>query len=845
MLKKEELFCIFKAVLIVFAACCIFHISNVKVYAAQKDLAVLPPKYYINNNTNQSEIFNLTDGRMTVKVDVQNLSSSTTQAVLILALYERSSGKLQLFRYKTDNDICPGEIKTLECDVDVTGCTKNSLKVFMWNDLKQLIPLSEAFLLSADSTQSTVSLYSTIPDAEQSSTYSVTVNGQKVFVEKYKDISYARFSFSGIANISVDSFQSITTCDIAPHSFNIIPSVNGNRASFFVTRPRKIIVTLSNAEKLFIFADPLETNKPSLSDPNVVNIVNYPGIDNTGNTLNTAQIQQAINDVAARSNGGTLYFPAGKYKTGMIKVKSKVTLYLEDGALIQGTPNVSDYPRPIILNDGTYINVGALICFDQATNAKLTGRGVIDGDGKNLRDVGTDGVTHGLDAWLISIVQGNNIVVEDVILRDPAAFNSHICFSDNITYQRVKLINDIAVPNTDGIDPDSSRNIVIDDVFSYCSDDSVSVKSGWGYTPLVRDSSDIIVKNCVFWTKKSALKIGDETFAYNIHDIVFTNNDVVHADRAIVIYVCDGAKVSNVQYVNNRAEEIGGNTFKRLIDFWIHTRQDTKTVGSIENIIIKDFFAEKFSPNDSYMEGYDTNHKINNIFIDNFVVAGQKKTNLTDAHIGINSADFVKNVIFGLAPTLTPVPSPSPFVAGTFVECNGLVVIEAEHSDSKISRGSSDWILDSVKAGASGNGVMFAGPDSGRNVQDDITNSPQMNYKVNFTTTGTYYIWARAFAKDANSDSFHMGLDGVLITTAKRMTVYQTLGWYWNNKTDVASATMDITTPGIHTINIWMREDGMYLDKFLLMKATGSDVFPAFVSQGHKGLGPVESAVVQ
>ena len=67
-------------------------------------------------------------------------------------------------------------------------------------------------------------------------------------------------------------------------------------------------------------------------------------VDNTGKTVETAKINQAISDVSAKPGGGVLFFPTGGvYMTGTLLMKSNVKLYVDAGALIQGTGKMADY----------------------------------------------------------------------------------------------------------------------------------------------------------------------------------------------------------------------------------------------------------------------------------------------------------------------------------------------------------------------------------------------------------------------------------------------------------------------------------------------------------------------
>ena len=125
--------------------------------------------------------------------------------------------------------------------------------------------------------------YPTSELSQPSSTYSVTVNGQPIVAEKYNSVSYVHFAFAGIANIEITAKENIQKYTLSPKRYNLKSTNNGNKISFSIAVPRKMILHQVNAleEKLFIFADPLEDNPPALGQPNVKNIIDY-GVDPTG-----------------------------------------------------------------------------------------------------------------------------------------------------------------------------------------------------------------------------------------------------------------------------------------------------------------------------------------------------------------------------------------------------------------------------------------------------------------------------------------------------------------------------------------------------------------------------------
>jgi Gylcosyl hydrolase family 115 C-terminal domain/Glycosyl hydrolases family 39 len=166
--------------------------------------------------------------------------------------------------------------------------------------------------------------------------------------------------------------------------------------------------------------------------------------------------------------------------------------------------------------------------------------------------------------------------------------------------------------------------------------------------------------------------------------------------------------------------------------------------------------------------------------------------------------------------TPTPIPTPKPIAGKAFIESDGMVVMEAENYTSTTSRSSHKWEANKTYKGYSGTGSMYAGPDNGKSTKTNIeTTSPEMVYKVNFSTTGTYYAWARLYSKDKQSDSIHLGLDGVFKGTWRPASLNS---YIWENNVADVRLTLKVTKAGIHYINVYMGEDGCRIDKIILTK---------------------------
>ncbi|MCU0609002.1 MAG: C25 family cysteine peptidase, partial [Chitinispirillaceae bacterium] len=177
-----------------------------------------------------------------------------------------------------------------------------------------------------------------------------------------------------------------------------------------------------------------------------------------------------------------------------------------------------------------------------------------------------------------------------------------------------------------------------------------------------------------------------------------------------------------------------------------------------------------------------------------------------------------------------PVIAPSAFLQSA--SSQGIVSIEAEHYDLKAAQGGHDWTSTYNKTYAGGY-AMRSTPDNGANVNTEYTTgSPRLDYNVNFVKTGTHYIWARGSGVNVAADSYHAGLDGQAIATCDRIQGFP-VAPDWSKRTiDGPVASFTVSSPGVHTVNIWMREDGFIIDKIVI--TTDSTYTPS-------GTGPVES----
>jgi hypothetical protein len=157
-------------------------------------------------------------------------------------------------------------------------------------------------------------------------------------------------------------------------------------------------------------------------------------------------------------------------------------------------------------------------------------------------------------------------------------------------------------------------------------------------------------------------------------------------------------------------------------------------------------------------------------------------------------------------------------VISVFLESEGQVVMEAEHFTEQIGQGMHRWLTQTNVAGYVSEGYLKAGPDVDVQFNDSYTTtSSELRLTFQIGLTGTYYLWLRGYAPNAAGDSLYLGLDGQPISGDNRLSGFAPRAWDWANGTmSASSALLEIDEPGLHTLHLWMREDGLLIDRVLL-----------------------------
>lgn len=296
--------------------------------------------------------------------------------------------------------------------------------------------------------------------------------------------------------------------------------------------------------------------------------------------------------ICNQNGGGTVLIPKGNYYTGPVTLKSNVNLHLEEGAALRFLTDTKLYfPAVLTRWEGLdCYNAHPLIYAYGETNIAITGKGIIDGQGANenwwsmcgASQYGwkegmisqSNGARERLLMWgetstpvyqrvftpedgmrpqLINLYGCHTILIEGVTLLNSPFWVIHPLFCESMIVRGVHIFN--RGPNGDGCDPESSKNILIEDCLFDTGDDCIAIKSGrnadgrkWNIP-----SENIIVRNCKMKNGHGGVVIGSEiSGGYRNLFVENCEMDSPELDRVIRIKSnpCRGGIIENI-YVRN------------------------------------------------------------------------------------------------------------------------------------------------------------------------------------------------------------------------------------------------------------------------------------------------------
>ncbi len=381
-------------------------------------------------------------------------------------------------------------------------------------------------------------------------------------------------------------------------------------------RWRKFVSLIFLAASLL--AVPLRSQTAPTAD-GICNVRTF-GAKGDGSVLDTLAITSAIH-ACAQAGGGTVLFPAGTYLTGTFELVSNITLQLESGATILGSPNISDYAKLAdysmgrtygVNSSGEGLLVGIIVARD-AHNIAIVGRGTINGQGDSFMDLTTPHV--GLDfdknyvrnpdafdagvrdlqygpvlpkqggggrpGTMIIFLNCKNVLVRDVTLRSSPNWTLHLQNTEQATLSGLHIDNDLRIPNNDGIDCIDCRHVHVSDSDIQAGDDDLAIFA----------SEDVNVTNCSLVSRSAAIRLESTRFS------TFDNLSI-HSNRGIGMFhgTNSGESTQSVLFSNitMQTKLISGHWWGKAEPIYIAVSpcSEAECKGSVRDVTFSNITAE-------------------------------------------------------------------------------------------------------------------------------------------------------------------------------------------------------------------------------------------------------------
>jgi hypothetical protein len=284
-----------------------------------------------------------------------------------------------------------------------------------------------------------------------------------------------------------------------------------------------------------------------------------------GGSLWTKALQAAI-DACAANSGGEVVVPPGEFVIGGVELRSNVTVEIAGGAVLRGSPDLSDYPVvPFTHNE--FGEVRSLFWALGQRNIRLRGAGEIDLNhpafmemGRpDLRDKDAENlplynqrqiaemtvVAKARPAQPVFFHGCERLVVEGLLLRQSPCWTLTFSACRDVKVRGITIENHLNVPNCDGVHVSASREVLITGCVFHCADDCVAVG---GITEWDRPSENIVISQCTMVSRSAAVRIGH--LASKVRNVVCSDLVISDGNRGILVCAGDGGWVENVRASN-------------------------------------------------------------------------------------------------------------------------------------------------------------------------------------------------------------------------------------------------------------------------------------------------------
>ncbi len=414
--------------------------------------------------------------------------------------------------------------------------------------------------------------------------------------------AFASFPVTGAAEVRITSTLPFDKVQVRPAAAAAVKRVEGNTLTLSLAGPTKVSIEPDGRHGgLLLFADEPETEIPDAEDPKVH------------------------------------YYGPGLHRAGVIELRDGETLYLADGAIVEG---------------GIYAK--------DAKDIRVLGRGILCGDPWGWRA--------GPQAHMNMFNDVENLHMEGIVLRCSWQWTLRTLGCKHVTLRNLKLCQGKNL-NDDGIDPCSTSDVLIENCFIRTHDDNISIKA---HCDDRRPSERIEIRHCLHWSDLSRiLMVGPESHADRIGDIRMHDCEVIYLGPPIkktgfgdwdgcAPFVCIEAgedcrmekiTVENIT-VHVEADRDGKDVV--LIEPTVNAFMKRQALGDIRDICFRNiaFVGEPCTPT-IRLWGKDAAHTVEGVRFEQVTLFGQS---LTAAYPGLTIGQHTAGISFSCA---TEASSPS------------------------------------------------------------------------------------------------------------------------------------------------------------------------------------------
>lgn len=303
-------------------------------------------------------------------------------------------------------------------------------------------------------------------------------------------------------------------------------------------------------------------------------ITNY-GVQNDSTILQTERIQAVI-DKAAQEGGGVICIPKGTFLSGSLFFRPRTHLYLEKGATLKGSDDISHFDVIDTRLEGQNLTYfAALVNAIGVDGFTLSGEGKINGNGLRFwksfwlrRQVNSQCTNlEELRPRLVYIADSKNVQLSGVRLENSPFWTTHLYRCENVKLLNLSIFaphSPVKAPSSDAIDIDVCKNVLVKGCYMSVNDDAIALKGGkgpWADQDKVNNGSNlnIIIEDCVWGFCHSALTCGSESI--HNRNILVRRCRVEHAQRLLWLKMRPDTP-QNYEYI--QLEDITGSAINFL-----------------------------------------------------------------------------------------------------------------------------------------------------------------------------------------------------------------------------------------------------------------------------------------